>query len=311
MYDIEQFVARQFDDYSYYGNPVTDIQISCPFCEERGAGYDSKHHLHIHIDDDKQVVHCFRCGYGRSWIHFVMDVTGLPYWQAVGEIYVRPKIRDGIINGINTERVIPTVIAQESHFPEDFQLLHKTNIKESHLALAARRYMKHRHFPISVYRRYGIGIAESIGYRVIIPIEQGYWQGRSIYKWLKPKYMNPKVPARNILFNAGALEMYDEVVICEGAFSAMAIGDNAIALIGKEPTDEKIERILRSNVSKFVIALEDGAFASMSKLLDVLYARGKNVVVWKYLVGDPADDNNEFVSVQYDLKAKLSLLLDK
>ena len=89
-YDIESFVTRNFDDYRYYGNPVSDIQVCCTQCE------DTKYHLHINLDSSKPVVHCFRCGYSANWIKFVMNVSGLSYWNAVGELYVIPKIRGDI-----------------------------------------------------------------------------------------------------------------------------------------------------------------------------------------------------------------------
>lgn len=309
MYDIEGFVGRNFDDYNYYGSPVTDLKVCCPFCPDRGAGDDQDYHLHIHIDPDKQVVHCFRCGYARSWIYFVIDITGLSYWQAVGELYVVPRLQDDI-KGRLAVRVEEAKPKKAAALPEDFQPLHKTNIQESHLAHVARAYMKSRNFSINVCRQYNIGISEDVGYRIIIPIEHGYWQGRTIYKWLKPKYINPKSPARDILFNAAALELYNEVVICEGAFSAMAVGNNAIALIGKEPTEEKTRRILKSGADTFIIALEKGAYSSMNTLIDTLYNNGRKVVVWKYSTGDPADINGKYVSMGYDLKTKLSLLLE-
>lgn len=309
MYDIEAFVGRNFQDYEYYGSPTTDLKVSCPFCESNGAGEDTGNHLHIHLHPDKQVVHCFRCGYSRNWVNFVIDITGLPYWQAVGELYVVPRIRSDI-KGRFDVRVDDVKKPEHMGLPEDFQPLHKTNIQGSHLALVARKYMAHRGFNMSVCKSYNIGIAESVGYRIIIPIEQGYWQGRSIYKWLQPKYINPKAPARDILFNSQALDLYSEVVICEGAFSAMAVGNNAIALISKEATDERLRRILRSAADTFIIALEAGAYSSMKKLLDALVGSGKRVIVWKYLEGDPADPFNTFVTLDYDMKTRLSLLLE-
>jgi hypothetical protein len=197
------------------------------------------------------------------------------------------------------------VISKEFDLPKDFQLL---SMAKSPLATRARRYLRTRGMGGTVWKRHNLGISDSVGYRVIIPIEKGYWQARRLFSWLEPKYLNPSEPATDILFNAPALEMYDEVVVCEGFFSAIAVGDNAIALIGKEPTKEKMARLISSNASSFIIALEAGAFLSMGKLADALRRAGKQVTIWKYETGDPADNNN-YEEIPYNLKAKVSMLL--
>lgn len=112
------------------------------------------------------------------------------------------------------------------------------------------------------------------------------------------------------MFNGKALEMCDEIVVCEGAFSAMAVGSNAIALIGKEMTKEKQYRILNSNnVCKIIVALERGAFYSMQMFMDKAVAIGKEVVVWKYNTGDPAD-SVDFEVLQYNLRTRVALTLE-
>lgn len=309
MYDIEGFIERNYTDFRYYGNPATDISICCPFCEARGAGADNKYHLQLHLDPDKQVVHCFRCGYAGTWVQFVLDSTSMPYWQAIGELYVKPRVREDLDDRLRKKMMKTGVIdiSKEYQLPEDFRLLEMRD--NSRLAAVARKYLWKRGFSPKVSQKYNLGIADSVGFRLIIPIERGYWQGRALVKYVTPKYLNPKEPAKDILFNVKALHLYEEVVVCEGFFSAIAIGDNAIALIGKEPTDEKLERILKSTAKRFIIALEAGAFSSMQKLADALDHAGKEVILWKYEGdNDPANSSQHTTQV-YDLKAKLSNLL--
>ena len=310
MYDIESFITRYFTDFRYYGNPPTDISICCPFCEERGSGVDNKYHLQVSMDPDHQVVHCFRCGYAANWVQFVINVTGLPYVRAIGELYVTPRVRSDMQNYIKGkvyERACSDSISKEYNLPGDFRLLGK---ERDRLDQLARKYLLKRGFGKEVWGKYKLGVSDELGYRLIIPIEQGYWQGRALLNWVQPKYINPKDTARDILFNARALEMYDEVVVCEGFFSAIAVGDNAIALIGKEPTTEKVKRILKSQAESFIIALEAGAFSTMGRLADALIRSGKRVTLWGYETGDPAD-TQQHTTIPYGLKAKLSILLEK
>lgn len=307
MFDIEGFITRQFDDYSYYGNPRSDIRVNCPFCAK-----DYKQHLYVSLD--KKTAHCFKCGYAASWITFVMDVTGLPYYKAVGELYVEPKLRgdltDTVLERMNQAIVpsVPKIVVEHYDLPADYRQL---SIEDTgKLPMRAKAYLTVRGFGPKYWRRYKLGVAESIGYRVIIPIERGYWQARRIIKFLEPKYMNPKEEARHILFNAQAILMYEEVVICEGAFSAMAVGGNAIALIGKEATEEKIGRLLDSRVKRFVIALEPEAFSTMGTLADILVSDGRKVIIWRYMKGDPADPASSMEVLEYGLKSKVFLMMN-
>ena len=306
MFDIEGWVARNFVDYKWSNG---NMLVNCPMCEERTGRYDTKFHMGIH--GTKPAVHCFRCDFSSDWIGLIMAVTGQTYAMALGELYVRPTAKD--FSGLK-ERYGPS-LGQSSEIsaeldstvvPEGFQILSIRN--ENHKS--AIKYMRWRGFKLSTCRRYRLGVSDEYPYRVIIPVEDDYWQGRAIFKFIQPKYINPSVKSRHYIWNSRALNMYDEVVICEGAFSGMAIGDNAIALISKEATSERMERLRQSSVSKFIVTIEPGAYGSMQPLIHGLYRAGKDVVVWKYSTGDPADPDGIFQEYPYDYKHRVLLKLE-
>ena len=302
MLNIESFVKKTFSEVGYYGNPPTDYQVSCPFC-----GDDS--HKHLHISMVKRVCHCFKCGYSSSWVGLVMDVTGLPYHMAIGELYQRASLvgKTSLYDLFLSEaKHIDTEELSKVELPKDFVPLHAAQGSASE---PYKKYMKRRGFGEEYWLRYNIGFAPSITLRVIIPIEYDYWQGRAIQDWLEPKYINPKSDAARVIFNSAALEMYKEVVICEGAFSAMAVGSNAIALIGKECPEEKLKRLLNAPVQHYIISLEPGAFPTMYKMMDALANNGKQVTVWNYTQGDPADPRGKFEEIPYSIKSKIEMSL--
>lgn len=301
MLRIDGFIDRHFPDATPYGNPVTDMSVDCPFCG------DKKGHLTISLF--KQTCHCYRCDYKASWVRLVMDVTQMPYYNAMNELYYKPKLSDGesILGKLHNETNVLDMNGTAASLPRDFELLVGN---ANPLAGAIRGYIEKRGFSEYHIRKYNLGMSTIYPLRVIMPIEDGYWQGRAIFDWLQPRYINPKSTARSVLFNGKALEMYDEIVVCEGVFSAMAVGSNAIALIGKEMTKEKQYRILNSNnVRKIIVALERGAFDSMQIFMDKAVAIGKEVVVWKYNTGDPAD-SVDFEVLQYNLRTRVTLTLE-
>lgn len=302
MLEIADYVYRRFPEAKLSGN---DYHVNCPFCLYNVKSEDMK--AHLYISDIKQTCHCFRCGYASSWIYLVMELEGLPYHAAMAELYRIPKLKH--FNDINEmlHKQAKSVKTKVATLPEDFMELYGDKSED---ALPYRAYLKRRGIKAHILNLYGIGYAPvSQALRVVIPIEQGYWQARAIKSWMAPKYKNPEVPARDILFNANALQLYEEVVVCEGAFSAMAVGGNAIALISKEPTQERVDRILASDVATFIIALEKNAFGTMGKLLDAMIANGRKVIVWNYSVGDPADMHGKFEEIEYNTRTKVALLL--
>ena len=303
MRDIQDFLHRNFDEViSYKGG--AELRVNCPFCASNVGSEDTKQHLHVNVGRD--ICHCFRCGYSKSWVSLVMDYMGVDYSHALGELYAIPDPADfeALKEALSERKEFKEEFAT---LPHDFKFLEKP--WKTPLQTAASMYMKSRGFNLSMCIDYELGVAESLGYRVIIPIEDGYWQARAIYSFLVPKYINPQVESRHVLFNADALLQYDEVVICEGALSAMAVGHNAIALIGKTATEEKLKRLRISKVEHFIITIEEGAGRAMIVLADALKGHGKEVTVWQYDHGDPAD-SDEFTEKSYDLKTKLKILMD-
>lgn len=290
MFDITGFLNRNFDEII----PAKDgleLRVNCPSCA------DHKHHLWVNTE--KQTCHCFKCGYSAGWIRLVMDVMGCEYYQALGELYHKPRMVDyhSQFGGKQVELI------KEVGLPDGFTNLLTSDTPDSRRALA---YIRMRGFTDRHISYHNIGVATSVPNRLIIPIEKDYWQARRLYEWMEPKYLNPESDAGDAIFNSQALELYEEVVICEGAFSAMAIGENSVALIGKECPDAKFKRLASAQVSSYILAVEQEARKEMGKLADKLNREGKIVTMWYYEAGyDPAENDGEIIVKHWDLKTQI------
>ena len=86
------------------------------------------------------------------------------------------------------------------------------------------------------------------------------------------------------------------------------VGENSVALVGKNPTKQKMERLKKSQVEHFIVTIEKGADRSMMILADALTGVGKEVTVWEYQEGDPAD-SADYTEKPYDLRTKMEILL--
>lgn len=154
-------------------------------------------------------------------------------------------------------------------------------------------------------------MSSSIGWRLVIPVEGQYWQARSLAKWLEPKYINPDYDADKFIFNSSALEDYDDVVICEGCFNAMAVGDNAIAILGKEVPVKKLHRLVDANVKRYIVALDKDAMRWSNDLANKLQRAGKEVIVWSFLTDKDAADGGAYKEVKYDFAARVRMSVEQ
>lgn len=298
--DISKFVRNQFRVVKNYGRPVTDLRVDCPFCLERTGTQDTKQHLHVSVV--KEVCHCFRCGYKNNWVGLVMDVTGQSYAFALGHLYMTPRLRDFPRDSIEWK-------SEGGSYQKSVELpdeSHPLWVIRSPLARRARRYLEKRGFDQGHMKRYGLAFSPHYETRFIIPVEDDYWQARGFFDWVEPKYINPQVESRHHIFNSLALDIYEEVVICEGALSAMAVGDNAIALVGREAPPEKLERMAQAEVGTYIVAFDSDAPRFAADLARALYSKGKKVLVWEYKQGDPADRGG-FVEHEWSMRTEAIL----
>jgi DNA primase len=112
--------------------------------------------------------------------------------------------------------------------------------------------------------KYNIGYCDSGEYqdKIIIPSydnhgKLNFFVGRSFYE-TKFKHKNPKV-SKNIIGFELLINWDTPIILCEGAFDAIAIRRNAIPLFGKSIQSELEKKIIGNSVKKLYICLDSDA----------------------------------------------------
>jgi DNA primase len=146
--------------------------------------------------------------------------------------------------------------------PKEFKPLYQksNSIKWKH----ALNYLLNRGLRVEDIVKYNIGYCEEGEYRdkIIIPSydERGklnFFVGRSFYD-TKFKHKNPKVSKDIVGFDL--LVNWDTpIILCEGAFDAIAIRRNAVPLFGKSIQSELEKKIIGNSVKKLYICLDSDA----------------------------------------------------
>ena len=293
---------------------ATDYFLNCPLCEHNGKSPDTKSHLSV--SSRKPVYNCFRCGSSGTYLDLIMFVTGAESYVEAGRYLNDPLTNlqsfESIAERLERKQVIDSP-PTNPNLPEWFRPLTDLMIpsddlsyREKMLATYAVKRMNYKDII-----RYGIGYSSSTAeaiykFCIILPVEDSYFQARSIFPGPKRKYVNPLDPVGNRLFNHQALERYKIVYIAEGIFSALAVGKSAIATLGNKATKEQKRRLAKSQVGTFVICYDSDAVdgKGQMELAGYLVAHGKEVILRQYVDGDP-DEDSAWGEVEYTLKHRV------
>lgn len=225
----------------------------CPFCNRENK---------LGINLSLYRTNCFRCGYHSNPLQLVMDVEGFDTYNEAINFLNRKEFNELSF----TEERVELSEQKTLYLPEYY-----TNIRfgRSETAKAIRSYLFHRGFSLDYLSKHGIGYCTAgplFGY-VIIPF---YYQGTLRYYNARrvlgsgPRYNNPNKDLTGlgkefIIFNHDALEEYRTIYICEGAFNALTLGDQAIATQGKAFSRYQLNQIIKSPCKHVIILLDPDA----------------------------------------------------
>ena len=128
---------------------------------------------------------------------------------------------------------------------------------------------------------------------VIIPSydengELNYFISRSFEKDAFIKYRNPDC-SRDIIAFELFINWSSPLILCEGAFDALAIKRNAIPLLGKNLQKTLLKKIITSEVEKIYIALDTDAIRQALQHCEYLMNQGKKVYLVELEGKDPSE----------------------
>ena len=147
----------------------------------------------------------------------------------------------------------------------------------------AIHYLKNRGVTIFDILKYRIGYCESGQYsgKIIIPSynEDGqlnYFVSRAFYKNDTQKHKNPNISKDIIGFDM-LINWAEPIVLCEGAFDAIAVKRNAIPLFGKIIQPALQKKIIEKRVRDIYICLDSDAIKNALTIAEKFMAEGLNV----------------------------------
>lgn len=254
-----------------------ELKICCPLCG------DTRFRLGINVV--RKTGHCFNCA-ARLNATALCDALGLS-----SSVWYEPTDFDSlgaVLEGFNkNDRQEEIILREDSVGPLDaITFAEASGSKWIYLWRLATEYLINRGYDAEkIARKYNLLLpspASREKHRLILPVyEDGelvYYQARALTDGQYPKYLNPpKTPnskgKSHYVFNLDEAKKYREVIICEGIFSAISTGPNAVAIFGKELSDVQANKILRAGFKSAIIMLDAGEEEAAEKAASKLYSR--------------------------------------
>ena len=240
-----ELVIRRFGEYSKVGD---EVQVNCPFCEMLGHTPNTTRKLYINIR--KELYNCFRCGVrGRLGNLFPQLVAASVSSQDV-------------INKLDSDR------EKLESLPPSTKSLLEIDYPFNELVrefLLDRSYIVEDLSDVCSFCEDYKKKEFSFGPRLIFPIYQfGSYRGfqaRTIYKNTDPKYIGATgMDKRSILYNFDkAFSQHERLVITEGFFDCLRVGDTAVATLGKNLTENQLRLIRLGSFDKVFVFLDKDA----------------------------------------------------
>ena len=147
----------------------------------------------------------------------------------------------------------------------------------------AIHYLQQRDVGMLDILKYRIGYCEQGEYsgKIIIPSydeagQLNYFVSRAFYRADKQKHKNPKISKDIIGFDL-TINWSQPIILCEGAFDAIAIKRNAIPLFGKIIQPALQKKIIEKRVRDIYICLDADALRNAVQIAERFMAEGLNV----------------------------------
>ncbi len=228
-----------------------NVEVLCPNkkCKSHRDGK-----LKLVIQIDTQQFNCWVCG-----------ESGVGISKLVRRYFPSLSLEaERIFKGFRSSEVLKEDQEISLDLPKGFTFLAESSdnidpdIKSS-ITYAKSRGMSERDF---WYFKLGAVTKGRLRQRVIMPSfdkngDLNYFVARSIFKQSRMKYINSKVPKKNVIFNEINIDWKKELTLVEGPFDLIKANDNATCLLGctlKE--DQNLFRKIVENNTSICLALD-------------------------------------------------------
>jgi hypothetical protein len=245
----------------------------CPSCASDGS---NKKKLVIKVDTG--IYQCWVCDLKGKTLDYLFKKFRPSFLQEYLGVFSRKSL------SLSPEERLDNEI-QQVQLPKGFKVL-AANLKAVDPDLCAvKRYATSRYLthPDLWYFKIGTCLQGRYRRRLIIPSFDAegvlnYYVARAIDKSQTMKYLNAKIPKKDIIFNEINLDWKQELTLVEGPFDLMKCNQNATCILGSNLNEKYLlfKKIVE-NKTPVLLALDPDATKKMHDIARLLSSYGINV----------------------------------
>jgi len=286
-FDIINYLSSKFDTKP---GKHDQIRVLCPLCAEIIGEPDTNYHLEFNIST--KVWHCFRCNSSGTLFDFIKLSEKVSFVEAVNivkysENYHLSKedAKNKVIEKL--EKKIKFIGLPKVYMPINY---------DKNLPNMVKKYLQKRKLDIDTCIEYKIGYCQYGDYmhRLIVPIifnnKIATFIARAMIKSKKKKLYPVGSTTGKILFNWDVAKQKKDLVICEGVFDAIRIGESAVALLGSSMSEDQLKLIRNEQFNNVYVCLDKDAIKKTKSIFSKLASYFDTYIVrMPTIKKDPAD----------------------
>lgn len=268
QYKVEEFVYSNLHKPKRRGNGYI---ARCPIC---GDSQKNQNMRRLNIDFypkyDEWIYKCYNGGCPensgniQSLYAYVLGVTWKEANEALGEkkVYDSQELKDKLDGKKKYDDSVDEVGTLDLDLSDCISITDRPDSrigKNYHTAL--KKFIVDRRIPLR--RNVMVACKGKYQNRFILPVYSNtghmiYFQGRSMFDHMYPKYKNPVVIKENIILNEGNFDFDKYIIVCEGLIDAwMVENDQGTSCLGASISDKFLEKIVTLSRKGVIVALDN------------------------------------------------------
>lgn len=260
----------------------------CPLCGDSKTKLNVRRfHVDFYPTYNTYMYKCHRCGESNNVYSLYSKLYDVSFKEARKQLddteYNPKRVKDRIKKPVkkiqsNVQTELDIDLDEECYCPDDKP--------ESHvgkkLIVKLKEFIKKRKITDICY------IAHSGRYksRIIIPVINNdvleYFQGRSLYSDVEPKYLNPIVEKTPIIYHKNTINSNRDIIVTEGLIDANSVGNQCTSTLGADLADKKIKLLLKLTDESIIVCMDndDAGIKSIKSIIE----KSRYAKILKYFI---------------------------
>ena len=308
-------VMNVYYQHPRYRETGTYYNFRCDICGDSKKSKSKKRAYILKSDNRCWTFYCHNCGNKMSAANWLKD-----YYQIYYKEYLRDLLSQRDEQSLNkTVEVKVDSLADKKEKKETKHFVPIITVNEQVPIIRAKFLCEERKIPKEVWSRWYVAMDGIYKNRIIIPFydhlgKTYYYQARSIYSKMEPKYLSRKDPENkmNSIYNYYLVDDDMPVIIFEGMIDSLFI-DNSIAITGLKINNEVIWKRLQNFKYRYFLldSDKDGRRISQELLLkgEFVFLWSKFIKEYKLPQREKWDINDVYLFLNRDKKFSFDELL--